>query len=145
MYKHVIAWGKLLIIVVALHLSACTVIEAGELVGAWQDEDASFITCGDTFTLTMSLDIREDSEDLRGTLSMGDTDFPFVGTRTGRIIKGDVSDAQEDILLIAQLVYSGGLLRGTFEAAGESDCATGETSKAVYQVNMTRIQEQREN
>ena len=96
------------------------------------------------FTLAMSLTIREDGEDLRGTLSMGDTDFPFIGTRTGRTIKGDVKDIQKEVFLVALLAYSSESLKGKFEATEESDCATGGTSKTVYQVTMKRSPSNRE-
>lgn len=113
----------------------------GELVGSWQDEDALFLTCGDSFRLAIRLEIREDGEDLRGTLSMGDSDLPFVGSRTGRVIRGDVSDADKEVALNALLAYSSQSLKGKFEGAEASDCAAGGTSKVVYQVTMERMRD----
>lgn len=134
------ALGRLLYaLFLALSLASCEVVETGELVGIWLDEDAKLLTCGDTYELGISLDIREDAAELRGTYSVGDTDFPFVGTREGRAVRGDISDASDEVVLVAVLTYSGATLKGSFQATEVSECAAGERSKAVYQVTMTHL------
>mgnify|MGYP000279665982 CR=1 FL=1 len=134
-----LSFTKLLaLIAISACLVACEIVEEGELVGSWQDAEAALVTCGDSFTQAVGLEIREDAELLRGTFTIGDNDLPFVGTRTGRTIKGDVNNAEKEIFLVAVLAYTSGNLRGEFETTFEKDCAAGGKSTTVYKVKMNR-------
>lgn len=120
-------------------LSACAPSSAvaPDVSGDWLDETAEFTTCGETFPVTVGLELTQAGTQLAGTFSLTASAFTFAGEVSATRITGDVRGA-DGSGLTAALILQQNRIAGTFTAIEEISCTAGNTSVAVYEVNMAR-------
>lgn len=132
---------RLMLIVVGMLLSACGDSASpaiNSLNGTWQDSDAEFTTCEQTYAAPIKLRLEQTDDTLTGTFTLDSAELPFEGKRLGSKVSGVAKSSNAEAALIADLEFREDRLAGTFTAAQSVDCTAGGTSTTVYSVTLEK-------
>ena len=124
------------LIALLVMLSACAP-SISDVSGTWLDEAAELTTCGETFPVTVGLELTQAGTQLTGTFSLMSSSSAFIGRLDANSVIGDVR-GDDGSGLVAALTLQQNRLAGTFTATEEISCTAGGASVTVYEVDLAR-------